>query len=148
MAHKASAEARVAVEALCDGNAAFEPAAVPIVVFSDPELASVGLGSGTGRKTARFPVAASGRAGTLAEDLGFVEVVSSEDDDTLLGVHIAAPHASELIAEGTLAIEMGATLEDLALTIHSHPALSEMTGEAAALGLGRPLHVRLKSAPG
>lgn len=148
LAHKASAEARVAVEALCDGNAAFEPAAVPIVVFSDPELASVGLGSGTGRKTARFPVAASGRAGTLAEDLGFVEVVSSEDDDTLLGVHIAAPHASELIAEGTLAIEMGATLEDLALTIHSHPALSEMTGEAAALGLGRPLHVRLKSAPG
>ena len=147
LAHKASAEALVAVEALCDENTAFAPAAVPMVVFSDPELASVGLGSGTGRKTARFPVAASGRAGTLSEDLGFVEVVSSEQDDTLLGVHIAAPHASELIAEGALAIEMGATLEDLALTIHSHPTLSEMIGEAAGLGLGRPLHL-LKSAPG
>ena len=146
LAHKATAEALVAVDALCGVNATFEPTAIPIVVFSDPEIASVGLGAGNGRKVVRFPVAASGRAGTLDETLGFVEVVTGEHHDTLLGVHIAAPHASELIAEGTLAIEMGATLEDLALTIHSHPTLSEMMGEAAGLGLGRPLHV-LRAAP-
>ena len=70
-----------------------------------------------------------------------MEVVSDEDDGTVLGVHIVAPHASELIAEGGLAVEMGATLEDLALTIHPHPTLSEMIGEAAGLGAGRALHV-------
>ncbi len=141
LAHKASAEALVAVEALCGENAAFEPAAIPIVVFSDPEVASLGEHSGPGRKSARFPVGASGRAATLDEKLGFVEVVSDEDDGTVLGVHIVAPHASELIAEGGLAVEMGATLEDLALTIHPHPTLSEMLGEAAGLGAGRALHV-------
>ena len=145
LAHKASAEALVAVEALCGENTAFEPAAIPVVVFSDPEIASLGEGAGPGRKAARFPVGASGRAATLDEDLGFVEVVSDEGDDTVLGVHIAAPHASELIAEGALAVEMGATLEDLALTIHPHPTLSEMLGEAAGLGAGRPLHL-LRSA--
>ena len=105
LAHKASAEALVAVEALCGENAAFEPAAIPIVVFSDPEVASLGVSSGPGRKSARFPVGASGRAATLDEKLGFVEVVSDEDDGTVLGVHIVAPHASELIAEGGLAVE-------------------------------------------
>ena len=142
LAHKATAEALVAVDALCGEAAAFEPAAVPVVIFSDPEIASVGAHAGPGRKAARFPVAASGRAATLDQSLGFVEVVSDEDDDTVLGVHIAAPHASELIAEGVLAVEMGATLEDLALTIHPHPSLSEMLGEAAGLAVGRPLHVR------
>ena len=85
-------------------------------------------------------MAASGRAATLDEELGFVEVVSDESDDTVLGVHIVAPHASELLAEGALAVEMGATLEDLALTVHPHPTLSEMLTEAAALGVGRALH--------
>ena len=142
LAHKASAEASVAVDALCGDAAAFDPAAIPVVVFSDPEIASLGPCAGPGLESSRFPVGASGRAATLGEDLGFVEVVSDEEDDTVLGVHIVAPHASELIAEGMLAVEMGATLEDLALTIHPHPTLSEMVGEAAGLGVGRPLHVR------
>ena len=140
LAHKASAEALVAVDALCGENAAFEPAAIPVVVFSDPEIASLGESAGPGRKSTRFPVRASGRAAVLDEKLGFVEVVSDEDDGTVLGVHIVAPRASELIAEGALAVEMSATLEDLALTIHPHPTLSEMIGEAAGLGAGRPLH--------
>lgn len=140
LAHKASAEALVAVAALCGDSAAFEPAAVPVVVFSDPEIASFGASAGPGLKSSRFPVAASGRAATLDEELGFVEVVSDESDDTVLGVHIVAPHASELLAEGALAVEMGATLEDLALTVHPHPTLSEMLTEAAALGVGRALH--------
>ena len=141
LAHKASAEAPVAVDALCGRPAAFEPAAVPVVVFSDPEIASVGESAGSGRRSLRFPVGASGRAATLGERLGFVEVVSDEADGTVLGVHIVAPHASELIAEGGLAVEMGAALEDLALTIHPHPTLSEMLGEAAGLGAGRPFSV-------
>ena len=142
LAHKASAEAVVAVDALCGDATAFDPAAIPVVVFSDPEIASLGPGAGPGLESSRFPVGASGRAATLGEDLGFVEVVSDEEDDAVLGVHIVAPHASELIAEGMLAVEMGATLEDLALTIHPHPTLSEMVGEAAGLGAGRPLHIR------
>ncbi len=142
LAHKASAEAVVAVDALCGDRTAFEPAAIPIVVFSDPEIASLGADAGPGLMSSRFPVGASGRAATLGEDLGFVEVVSDEQDGAVRGVHIVAPHASELIAEGLLAVEMGATLEDLALTIHPHPTLSEMLGEAAGLGTGRPLHVR------
>lgn len=142
LAHKATAEAVVAVDALCGDSTAFEPAAIPVVVFSDPEIASVGEPAGPGCSSARFPVGASGRAATLGESLGFVEVVSDAEDGTILGVHIVAPHASELIAEGALAVEMGATLEDLALTIHPHPTLSEMLGEGAAIGAGRPLHVR------
>ena len=142
LAHKASAEAVVAVDALCGDATAFDPAAIPVVVFSDPEIASLGPCAGPGLRSSRFPVGASGRAATLGEELGFVEVVSDEEDDTVLGVHIVAPHASELIAEGMLAVEMGATLEDLALTIHPHPTLSEMLGEAAGLGAGRPLHIR------
>lgn len=140
LAHKAYAEAVVAVDALCGENVAFEPAAIPVLVFSDPEIASLGESAGPGRRSARFPVRASGRAATLDEKLGFVEVVSDEEDGTVLGVHIVAPHASELIAEGALAVEMGATREDLALTIHPHPTLSEMLGEAAGLGTGRALH--------
>ena len=132
----------MAVDALCGDSTAFEPAAIPVVVFSDPEIASVGERAGPGCSSARFPVRASGRAATLDESLGFVEVVSDAEDGTILGVHIVAPHASELIAEGALAVEMGATLEDLALTIHPHPTLSEMLGEGAAIGAGRPLHVR------
>ena len=142
LAHKASAEAAVAVDALCGVAAAFDPAAIPVVVFSDPEIASLGPCAGPGLESSRFPVAASGRAATLGEDIGFVEVVSDEEGDAVLGVHIVAPHASELIAEGMLAVEMGAALEDLALTIHPHPTLSEMVAEAAGLGVGRPLHLR------
>ena len=147
LAHKAMAEAEVAVDALCGKPAAFDPGAIPEIVFSDPEVASAGLTEDEAKtmelevKVASFPIAASGRAATLGERRGFVRVVADAADGTLLGVQMASAHASDLIAEAVLAIEMGASLEDLALTIHAHPTLSEPLAEAAMTALGRPLHV-------
>ena len=158
LAHKATAEAHVAAEALCGRKAAFQPEAIPAVVFSDPEIATAGMtlaeakAAGADARAAVFPLSASGRARTLAAREGFLQVVSDAPDGRVLGVHIAAPHASDLIGEGALAIEMGATVEDLALTVHAHPTFGEMFGEAAHLALGRPLHVaapgRNRSGPG
>ena len=147
LAHKAMAEAEVAVDALCGKPAVFDPGAIPEIVFSDPELASAGLTEANAQAlglevtVASFPVAASGRAATLGERRGFVRVVADAGDGTLLGVQMAGRHASDLIAEAVLAIEMGASLEDLALTIHPHPTLSEPLAEAAMSALGRALHV-------
>ena len=147
LAHKASAEAVVAAEALCGRRVAFQPQAVPAVVFSDPEVASAGLGVDEARaqgidvKSANVPLAASGRARTLAAADGFLQIVAEEGTGVVLGVHIVGPHASDLIAEGALAIEMGATLDDLALTVHPHPTLSEQYLEAAHLGIGQPIHL-------
>ena len=146
LAHKATAEALVAVEALCGRKTAFQPQAVPAVVFSDPEIATAGLtlaearAEGIDAAETVFPLAASGRARTLGAREGFLAVVVDADGRTV-GVHIAAPHASELIGEGVLAIEMGATAEDLALCVHAHPTLGEMFGEAAHIALGQPLHI-------
>lgn len=147
LAHKATAEALVAAEALCGRNTGFAPEAVPAVVFSDPEIASAGLtlsaaeAEGIDARATSFPLAASGRAATLAARDGFLQVVADAADGRVLGVHIAAPHASDLIGEGVLAIEMGATVEDLALSVHAHPTLGELYGEAAHLALGHPVHV-------
>ena len=152
LAHKAMAEAEVAVDALLGRPAGFDPAAVPAVVFSDPEVAWAGLDAAQAREqglavtVSRFPGAASGRAATLDRRDGFLEIVAAAEDHAVLGVQVAGPHASELIAEGVVAIEMGATLEDLALTIHPHPTLGEQFAEAAHLGLGRPLHITTGSA--
>lgn len=147
LAHKASAEAVVAAEALCGRKVAFQPQAIPAVVFSDPEVASAGLSAGDAKaegievETANFPLTASGRAKTLNATNGFLQIVADKKTNLVLGVHIVGPHASDLIAEGTLAIEMGATLEDLALTVHPHPTLSEQYLEAAHLGIGQPIHL-------
>jgi len=147
LAHKATAEAQVAAEALCGRNTAFVATSVPAVVFSDPEIATVGLSEteakaeGMDPLAARFPLAASGRGRTINAGEGFVEIIADKADERVLGVHIVGPHASELIAEGTLAVEMGASLEDLALTIHPHPTLSEQVAEAAHVALGRPIHI-------
>lgn len=147
LAHKASSEAIVAAEALCDRKVAFQPQAIPAVVFSDPEVASAGLtaadakSEGIDVKTANFPLTASGRAKTLNATNGFLQIIAAKEGDIVLGIHIVGPHASDLIAEGVLAIEMGATLEDLALTIHPHPTLSEQYLEAAHLGIGQPIHM-------
>jgi dihydrolipoamide dehydrogenase len=146
LAHKAMAEAEVAVAALGGKRVAFDPAAIPEVVFSDPEIASAGLTTvqaqamGADVLVARFPFAASGRAAILGERRGFAQVIADKQDGAVLGVHIVGPHASDLIAEGVLAIEMGARLEDLALSIHPHPTLSEPLAEAAHIALGAPLH--------
>lgn len=151
LAHKAMHEAAVAAEALSGRRAAFQPAAIPAVVFSDPEIASAGLdpaaakAQGLDAQVATVPLATSGRAATLGADEGFMQIVADRADGTVVGVHIVGPQASELIAEGVLAIEMGATLDDLALAIHPHPTLSEQFGEAAHLALGRPIHMSLVS---
>lgn len=147
LAHKASAEALVAVEALCGRRVAFDPAAIPMVVYSDPEVASAGWTAEAAREAgidvdvARFPVSASGRAATVGARDGFAQLVVDSEMDAVIGVHIVAPHASELIAEGVLAIEMAASPEDLAATIHPHPTFSELMAEVAHVSVGVPIHV-------
>lgn len=147
LAHKATAEGVVAAEALSGLPAAFEPEAIPAVVFTDPELATVGLSEAAAKaegldvKVGSFPFTASGRAATLGAREGFVRIVSDTGSDRIVGVHVVGAHASDLIAEGTLAVEMMASPEDIAGTIHAHPTLSEGLAEAAELLLGRPVHV-------
>ncbi|MCU1394077.1 MAG: dihydrolipoamide dehydrogenase [Ilumatobacteraceae bacterium] len=147
LAHKATAEAHVAVEALCGHAAAFAPTTIPAVVFCDPEIASAGLtvddarSAGIDVDAVTVPMGASGRAATMDARDGFLQLVWERDSGTVIGVHIAGVHASELIAEGVLAIEMAATLDDVAGSIHAHPTLSEQLGEAAHLALDRPVHV-------
>lgn len=147
LAHKASTQGAVAAEVLSGLPASFDPAAVPGVVFSDPEVAQAGLTASAAQeagyavRTARFPVAASGRARTLGEDQGFFEYVVDDDSGVILGATIVAPQASELIAEAALAVEMAAHLEDIGGTIHAHPTMSELHLEAALVGLDRPVHV-------
>lgn len=137
LAHKATAEAGVAAEALSGRRAAFDPATVPAVVFSDPEVATAGMtatdaaAAGIAVTVSTVPLRTSGRALTMDATTGFLRLVSERDGGGVVGVHIVGPHASELIAEGVLAIEMGATAEDLARTIHPHPTLSEQLAEGA-----------------
>lgn len=137
LAHKASSEAIVAVDALCNDNAAFEPQVIPLVVFTDPEIAIAGPDAGTlqrqGIKTrvTRMPLKASGRAATMDRSDGYIELTAESHSNALLAATIVGPHASELIAEICLAIEMGANIEDLALTIHPHPTLSELVMDTA-----------------
>lgn len=139
LAHKASHEGRVAAEAAAGKRTAFAPAAIPAVVFTDPEIAWCGLTESEAKQkgipieVARFPWAASGRATTLDRGDGVTKLIADPATKRLLGVGIAGPGAGELIAEGVLAIEMAATAEDLLLTIHAHPTLSETVMEAAEL---------------
>jgi dihydrolipoamide dehydrogenase len=136
LAHKATAEADVAAATAAGRRAAFAPACIPEVVFTDPEVASAGLTPERAREagaevvTRRLPLTASARALLRGDGTGFVELVA-EPSGALLGAHIVGQDAAELIAEAALAIEMGATLDDLALTIHPHPTLSESLATAA-----------------
>ena len=147
LAHKASHEGRVAVQAILGEDVVFEPAAIPAVVFTDPELAWAGLteteAQKQGRKVeiAKFPWAASGRAMTLDRTDGLTKLVIEPGSERVLGVGIVGPGAGEMIAEGTLAIEMGAVASDLALTIHAHPTLSETVMESAETFFGHATHV-------
>ena len=148
LAHKASHEGRVAVEAIAgQKGAAFEPLAIPAVVFTDPELAWCGLTENDAQKqkrevaVVRFPWGASGRAMTLDRADGMTKLVIDPKTERVLGVGIVGPGAGELIAEGTLAVEMGANASDLKLTIHAHPTLSETLMESAEVFFGHATHV-------
>jgi dihydrolipoamide dehydrogenase len=137
LAHKATAEAEVAAAAAVGRPAAFDPATIPAVVFSDPEVATVGAtraqaaAAGADVIAFRLPLTASGRALTLGRPEGYVEVVADRADGSVLGVHMVGRGVSELAAEAALAVEMAATLDDLALTIAPHPTLSEALAQAA-----------------
>jgi dihydrolipoamide dehydrogenase len=143
LAHKGYAEAPVAVDALCGDRVAFQPAAVPAVVFGDPEIATAGLTAAAARAegldavVTTVPMAANGRALTLGAPHGTVQLVTEAGTGLVLGLHVAGPHASELIAAGTVAIEMGATALDLADTVHVHPTVSEQVQEAAKVAVRR-----------
>ena len=147
LAHKASHEGRVAVEVMAGENVAFAPRAIPAVVFTDPEIAWAGLTEAQAAKEnrkvtiAKFPWGASGRAITLDRMDGLTKLVIDAGTERLLGVGLVGPGAGELIAEGVLAIEMGATATDLKLTIHPHPTLTETLMEAAEVFFGQATHV-------
>ena len=151
LANRAMMQARVAGDVLGGKAAAFDSKAVPRTVFVEPEIAAVGMTEAEARAAGievmigRFPLAALGRAVIDFATAGFAKLVFAKDGQVLLGAHLAGPRSTELIAEMTLAIEMGATAEDLALTMHAHPTYSEALMEAAEVGLGRPIHVRRKS---
>jgi dihydrolipoamide dehydrogenase len=147
LAHKASHEGRVAVEVIAGGKVAFEPKAIPAVVFTDPEIAWAGLTEIQAKEqninvnVSKFPWAASGRATTLDRFDGVTKILSEPGTERILGVGICGPGAGELIAEGVLAIEMAANLTDLKLTIHPHPTLSETVMEAAEVFFGQSTHI-------
>ena len=147
LAHKASKEGIVAAEVIAGAKSACDWMAVPAVIFTDPEIASVGLteseaeAQGITVVTGKFPFAANGRALTLDHADGFTKIVADAESGTVLGVHIVGPEAAELISEGALAVEMGASLEDVALTIHPHPTLPETMMEAAEAALGHAIHI-------
>jgi dihydrolipoamide dehydrogenase len=149
LAHVASYEGEIAVENALGHHRAADYRAVPYCVFTMPELAGVGLGEREAKEqsldyqVARFPFAASGRALALGETEGQVKMVCEKGSGRVLGLHIMGPRASDLIAEGALAIQLGATAEDVAQTIHAHPTLPEAVMEAAkAAAFGEAIHFR------
>ncbi|MBI2604494.1 MAG: dihydrolipoyl dehydrogenase [Deltaproteobacteria bacterium] len=159
LAHKASKEGIVAAEVIAGAvtnsralaSSAFDTTIIPAVVFTDPEIASVGFtleeARGNGFAEAHegvFPFAALGKALSSGESEGFVKVVADKKTGRLLGCHIVGAEASSMLGEAGLALEMGATLEDLALTIHTHPTLPEALMEAAEVALGHPIHMVAK----
>ena len=137
LAHKGSKEGLVAAAVIAGQTEEYDVRCVPAVIFTSPEMASVGLledqatEQGHEVVTGQFPFAASGRAMSLMETEGFVKIVADAKTDEVLGVHMVGPEVTELIAEAALAIEMGATTEDIARTIHAHPTLPEAMMEAA-----------------
>ncbi|MDP4174749.1 MAG: dihydrolipoyl dehydrogenase [Bacteroidota bacterium] len=147
LAHKASAEGKVAVENIAGHNVEFKPAAIPAVIFTDPEVAWCGLTENEARdknievKVARFPWAASGRATTLDRNDGVTKLLMDPKTERILGMGIVGPGAGELISEGVLAVEMAAVAKDLALSIHPHPTLSETVMETAEVFFGQSTHI-------
>lgn len=146
LAHKATHEGRSAIETLNNAKTVYDPRAIPAVVFTDPEIAWCGVTEDEARrkgmnvKIGTFPWQASGRAATLDRTHGLTKIIADAVDERVLGVGIAGHGAGELIGEGVLAIEMGAVAEDIALSIHAHPSLSETIMEAAEEVMGHSTH--------
>lgn len=147
LAHKGSKEGIIAAEAIAGKKVAYDVLAMPAVIFTDPEIATVGLteaeakAKGLQTQIGLFPFAANGRALSVGEGDGFVKMIGDAKTGRLLGVHIVGPEASNLISEAALALEMGARVEDLALTVHPHPTLPETLMEAAEATLGHAIHI-------
>src|SRR5437870_8653743 len=148
LAHRAMMQGRVAGDVLGGKAGAFDSRAIPRAVFGEPEIGAVGMTEAGARAAGieimigKFPLAALGRAVIESSTVGFGKLIFARDGGALLGAHLAGPRATELIAEMALALEMGATSEDIALTVHAHPTFAESLMEAAEVSLGRPIHVR------
>lgn len=147
LAHKGSKEGIVAAEAIAGKSTSYDVVAMPAVIFTDPEIATVGLteaeakNKGFSVQLGVFPYTANGKALSMNDSDGFVKVVGDSKTGKLLGVHIVGAEASHLISEAALALEMGAHVEDMALTVHPHPTLSETLMEAAEATLGHAIHI-------
>jgi dihydrolipoamide dehydrogenase len=148
LAHRAMKQGVVAAEVISgDKSAAFDPVAIPNCVYTDPEVATIGLSEEEAKakgyevRIGKFPLAASGRARTMNETDGLLKLVGDAKTDALLGMHIVAPQAESLIGEGVIALEMGATLEDIGLSVHPHPTLTEAIMDAAEAGHGKAIHI-------
>lgn len=146
LAHKASYEAKVAAEAISGQKTEIDYLGMPAVVFTDPEMATVGYTEQQAKdekidvKVGKFPFAANGRALSLNETEGSMKLITRKEDGMVIGGQIVGANASDMIAEVGLAIEAGMTAEDIALTVHAHPSLGEITMEAAEVALGTPVH--------
>src|SRR6185436_1270196 len=147
LAHKASKEAEIVAEVIAGHKAAKDWVAIAAAIFTDPEIASVGITEAEAKQKGievqigKMPFSASGRAMAVGETDGFIKIVADKKTHQLLGVHIVGPSASDLISEGALAIEMAAFLEDIGLTIHPHPTLGEAVMIAAQQGLGQAIDI-------
>jgi dihydrolipoamide dehydrogenase len=147
LAHRAMAQGEMVAEILAGHKRAFDPVAIPAICFTDPEIVAVGLSPDAAKaahgevRVGHFPFRANGRAMTLQDDDGFVRIVARADNHVVLGIQAVGAGVSELSAAFSLALEMGARLEDIALTIHAHPTLGEAFHESALSALGHPLHI-------
>ena len=147
LAHKAEEEGVIATETIAGKNVAMHYGAIPAVVYTWPEIVAIGATeqqakeAGTEVKTGKFPFSANGRARTMGENTGFIKVIADAKPDRILGVHMIGPTVSELAAEAVLAMEFRGTSEDIGITVHAHPTLSEATKEAALGVLGRSIHI-------
>ncbi|MBZ5748766.1 MULTISPECIES: dihydrolipoyl dehydrogenase [Metabacillus] len=147
LAHKASYEGKIAAEVIAGEKAEIDYLGIPAVVFSEPELATVGYTEALAKEegieivAAKFPFAANGRALSINSTDGFLKLVTRKEDGLVIGAQIAGPSASDMVSELSLAIEAGMTAEDIAMTIHAHPTLGEITMEAAEVAIGTPIHI-------
>lgn len=148
LAHKASHEGVMVPEIISGINRVYDAKTVPAVVFTDPEIAAAGMTEAEAKAKgyndlliSKFPFAANGRAVSMMETDGFIKMIADKKTHVVLGIHIVGPEASNLISEAVLAIEMGARLEDIALSIHPHPTLGETMMEAAEAALGHAIHI-------